>query len=51
MIIDGKKYSEEILESLREEVNLHKERFGRVPDWQLLSWGTILPQKFMLNQK
>lgn len=51
MIIDGKKYSEEILESLREEVNLHKERFGRVPGLAVIILGDNPASKIYVKSK
>lgn len=51
MIIDGKKYSEEILEVLKTEVTLHKERFGRVPGLAVIILGDNPASKIYVKSK
>lgn len=51
MIIDGKKYSEEILETLKEEVALHKERFNKVPGLAVIILGDNPASKIYVRSK
>ena len=51
MIIDGKKCSEEILETLKTEIAIHRERFNRVPGLAVIIVGDNPASKIYVKSK
>lgn len=51
MIIDGKKYSEEVLEILKNEIAQHKERFNKVPGLAVIIVGDNPASKIYVKSK
>lgn len=51
MIIDGKKCSEEILESLRKDISEYKEKIGKVPGLAVIILGNNAASKIYVKSK
>ncbi len=51
MIIDGKKYSEEILENLRRDISEYKEKTGKVPGLAVIILGNNAASKIYVKSK
>ena len=51
MIIDGKKCSEEILDSLRKEVSEYKEKLGKIPGLAVIMLGEHAASKIYVKSK